>query len=117
MAEEIWDYYLSQYKEKEFVLKFTLVVYLNTFKVSVFYSIIVYNTDFQIILYKFANPGLNLPQDLQLAAYLHKIKNKYPDFAVFQRSAARIKILTISEIMAKFKDKVCISYKSTTLPA
>ncbi len=35
-AKEIWEYYSSQYKEKGFVLRFTLFVHLITSKVSVF---------------------------------------------------------------------------------
>lgn len=45
-AKEIWDYYSFKYKEKGFVLRFTLFVHLTTSKVSAFQSITAYNADF-----------------------------------------------------------------------
>lgn len=61
--------------------------------------------DFQIALDKLANTRLTLPQDLQLAAYLHSIEDTYPDFAASQQLAAQAKVPDISAVIAKLKDK------------
>ncbi len=63
-AKEICDYYSTQYKEKRFVLRFTLFVHLTTSKVSSFRSITAYNADFQITLDKFRSLGDSIPDDL-----------------------------------------------------
>lgn len=44
-AKKIREYYLSQYKKKSFVLKFTFFIYFTNSKVSVFRSITAYNAD------------------------------------------------------------------------
>ncbi len=116
-ANEIWEYYLSQYKEKGFVLRFTLFVHFTTSKVSVFRSITTYNADFQITLDKLANTGSTLPSDLQLAVYLHRIEDTYPDFAASQQSAARTKVPDISAVMAELEDGARTSNEPTALPA
>lgn len=97
-------------------MRFTLFVHLSTSKVSIFRSISAYNANFQITLDKLANNGQNLPSDLQPAAYLHKIEDTYPNFAVSQQLAARAKVPTISAVMAELKDEAQTSNKSTALP-
>lgn len=64
-AKEICDYYSNQYKEEEFVLWFTLFVYLITSKVSFFRSITKYNADFKITLDKHQSSGDSIPDDLK----------------------------------------------------
>ena len=46
LIREIWEYFLAQYKEKRFVLRFTFFVHLTTSKISIFRSITAYNMDF-----------------------------------------------------------------------
>ena len=91
-AKQIWDAYTTQYKEKGFVLRFTLFTHLVTTKVATFKTITAYNADFKITIDKLSSSGENLPADLRLAAYLHGIEVTYPDFAAAQRSSARTKI-------------------------
>ncbi len=43
---------------------------------------------------------------LNLAVYLYKIKDTYPDFAWDLRSATQAKIAAVSSVMAELKDKV-----------
>ena len=117
LAREIWEYYSAQYKEKRFVLRFTLFVHLTISKVSIFRSITAYNADFQITLDKLANTGSTLPSDLQLAAYLHGIEDTYPDFAASQRSAARAHVPDISAVMAELEDEARTPNEPTALPA
>lgn len=69
-AQQIWDACITQYKEKDFVLYFTLFTYLVTTKVATFKTIIAYNANFYITINKLSSSGENLPTDLQLAAYL-----------------------------------------------
>ncbi len=99
------------------MLRFTLFVHLTTSKISVFSSITAYNADFQITLDKLANTGLTLFSDIQLTAYLHRIKNTYPDFATSQQSAVQTKVPDILEVIAELKDEARTSNKYTTLPA
>ena len=117
-AKQIWDAYTAQYKEKGFVLRFTLFTHLVTTKVSSFKSITTYNADFQITIDKLSGSGKNLPADLRLAAYFHEIKSTYPDFAAAQRLSARSKILKLLTVMAELKDKErqVRTVKSTALP-
>ncbi len=49
--------------------------------------------------------GDSLPDDLKLTAYLHEIKDLYPDFAAAHRSAAQTIILAVSSVMAELKDE------------
>ena len=104
-AKQIWDVYIAQYKEKEFVFCFTLFTHLVITKVSLFKSITTYNANFQITIDKLSGFYENLPADLQLAAYFHKIKAIHPDFAATQRLSARSKILKLSAVIAELKDK------------
>lgn len=68
-VKEIWDYYSNQYKKKDFVLRFTLFVYLITSKIATFRSITAYNADFQIIPDKLTDSRNSLPDELKLAVY------------------------------------------------
>ncbi len=114
-AKAIWDYYYTQYKEKEFVLRFTLFIHLITSKVSSFRSITDYNADFQITLDKLRSWGDSIPDDLKLAAYLHGIEDTYPDFAAAHRSVARTKVLALSSVMAELDDEGRKSSDATAL--
>ncbi len=114
-AKEIWDYYSTQYKEKGFVLWFTLFVYLTTSKVSSFRSITESNADFQITLDKLQSSGDSIPDDLKLLAYLHGIKDTYPDFAAAHRSGGRTKVPAISIVMAELEDEGRKSSDATAL--
>ena len=114
-AKAIWDYYYTQYKEKEFVLRFTLFIHLITSKVSLFRSITDYNADFQITLDKLRSWGDSIPDDLKLAEYLHGIEDTYPDFAAAHRSAARTKVPAVSSVMAELEDKGRKSSDATAL--
>ena len=49
--------------------------------------------------------GDSIPDDLKLAAYLHGIKEIYPDFAAAHRSAAATRIPAVSSVMAELKDE------------
>ena len=104
-AKQIWDAYTTQYKEKGFVLRFTLFTHLVTTKVATFKTITAYNADFKITIDKLSSSGENLPADLRLAAYLHGIEVTYPDFAAAQRSSARTKIPELSAVMAELEDE------------
>lgn len=117
-AKQIWDAYTAQYKEKGFVLRFTLFIHLVTTKVASFKSITAYNADFQITIDKLSSSGENLPADLRLAAYLHGIEATYPDFAAAQRSSARSKIPELSTVMAELEDegRQARAVESTALP-
>ncbi len=114
-AKEIWDYYSIQYKEKWFVLQFTLFVHLNTSRVSSFRSITEYNADFQITLDKLRSSGDSIPDDLKLAAYLHGIEDTYPDFAAAHRSAARTKVPAVSSVISELEDEGRKSSDATAL--
>ncbi len=107
---------MSQYKQKSFKLKFTLFVHFTNSKVSVFQSIIAYNTDFQITLDKLANIRSTLFSDLQLTAYLHEIDDTYPDFADSQYPAARTKVPDILAVMAAVEVEAYTPNESTALP-
>lgn len=72
---------------------------------SLFQLITIYNINFQIIINKLSSLSKNLLANLQLAAYLYKIKVIYPDFAVNQRFFTRLKIPEFSTIIAKLKDE------------
>ena len=63
LAREIWKYYSAQYKEKRFVLRFTLFFYLTTSKIFIFRSITTNNADFQITFNKLANTRSTLFSD------------------------------------------------------
>ena len=118
LAKQIWDAYTAQYKEKRFVLCFTLFTYLVTIKVSLFKSITTYNADFQITINKLSNSGENLPADLRLAAYFHRIEATYSNFAAAQRLSTRSKIPKLSAVMAKLEDegRQTRAVELTTLP-
>ncbi len=104
-TKQIWDVYTTQYKEKDFVLWFTLFTHLVTTKVEVFKSITAYNADFQITMDKLSSLGETLPTNLKPAAYLHGIKDTYPDFTANNRSAPCIKVLEISTVIAELEDE------------
>lgn len=87
-AKQIWDTYIIQYKKKGFILCFTLFTYLLTTKVAIFKTIIAYNANFKITINKLSSSSKNLPVNFQLAAYLHRIKVTYPDFATAQQFSA-----------------------------
>ena len=117
-AKQIWDAYTAQYKEKSFVLRFTLFNHLVSTRVASFKSITAYNADFQITIDKITSSDDTLPADLRLAAYLHGIKAAYPDFAVAQRSSAQSKIPELSTVMAELEDEArqARAIESTALP-
>lgn len=106
---------MSQYKKKGFVLRFIFFVYLTTFKVSIFRSIITYNTGFQITFDKLANTRSTLPNNIQLTAYLYRIEDIYPDIAVSQRLAVRDYVPDISAVIADLEDKACTPNEPTVL--
>lgn len=81
LVKQIWNAYIAQYKEKRFILRFTLFIHLVTIKVSLFKSITAYNANFQITINKLFSSSENLPIDLQLVACFHKIEATYPNFA------------------------------------
>lgn len=56
-----------------------------------------------------------MPYNFHLATDLYKIKNTYPDFAIFQKSAFKNNILIVSKIIIELKDKVLILFDSTIL--
>ncbi len=87
-SKEFLDYYSTQYRKKKFVLRFTLFVHHIPSKVSSLRSINEYNADFQITLNKLQSSGAFIPDDLILAAYLHKIEDTHSDFDAPHRSAA-----------------------------
>ena len=117
-AKQIWDAYTAQYKEKGFVLCFTLFTHLVTTKVSSFKLITIYNADFQITINKLSGLDENLLADLRLAAYLHGIETTYPDFAAAQKSSAKSKIPKLLAVMAELEDKKrqARAVESITLP-
>ena len=117
-AKQIWDTYTTQYKEKGFILRFTLSNHLVSTRVASFQSITAYNADFQITIDKLTSLGDTLPADLQLTAYLHEIKATYPDFAAAQRSSAQSKIPELSTVMVELEDegRQARAIKSTALP-
>lgn len=80
-------------QRKRFRVKIHLFVHPITSKVSAFRSITAYNADFQITLDKLRSSGNTLPDDLNLAAYLHVIEESYLDFAAANRSSAQKKFL------------------------
>ena len=86
-AKQIWDAYTAQYKEKGFVLYFTLFTHPVTTKVFLFKSIMIYNANFQITINKLSGSGKNLPADLRLAAYL---RNQ----SYISRFCSRLKIVS-----------------------
>ena len=104
-AKWIWDIYTAQYKEKRFVLSFTLFTHLVTTKAASFKSINAYNADFQIIVDKLSSLGRNLPANLRLAAYIHGIETTHPNSAATQRSSARTKIPELSKVMVELEDE------------
>lgn len=104
-AKQIRDAYTLQYNEKRFVLWFTLFTYLVTTKVAWFELITVYNTNFQIRAYKLSISGENQSTNLTLAAYFHRIKTIDLNFATTQKPLAQTKILKMSKVMAKLKNK------------
>ena len=57
-----------------------------------------------------------MPSDFQLAAYLYRIENTYPDFAALQKSAARISVLALSGVMVELEVEAQTQYDSTVLP-
>lgn len=59
---------------------------------------------------------MSLLSNLQLAAYLHRIKNIYSDLTTSQKLAARASILAMLRVIAKLKDEAQISYNYTALP-
>lgn len=79
-AKQIWDAYTAQYKEKGYILHFTLFIYLIKTKVSLFKLIIAYNAKFQITINKLFSSSENLFNNLQLALNLHGIEIIYPNF-------------------------------------
>ncbi len=115
IAKEIWDYYSTQYKEKRFVLHFTLFVHLITSKVSSFRSITAYNADFQITFDKLRILDDSIPDDLKLIAYLHEIEDTYLNFAAAHRSATQTKVPAVSSMMAELKDEGRKSSDATAL--
>ena len=117
-ATQIWDAYTAQYKEKGFVFCFTLFTHLVTTKAASFKSITAYNAGFQITVHKLSSSGKNLPADLRLAAYPHRIETTYPDFAAAQRSSARTKIPELSTVMAELEDegRQARAVQTTALP-
>ena len=60
-AKQIWDAYTAQFKEKGFILRFTLFTYLVTTKLASFKSITAYNVDFQVTIDKLSSSGDNSP--------------------------------------------------------
>ena len=98
------------------MLRFTLFVYLTTFKVSVFRFITAYNANFQITLDKLAKTRNTLLSNFQLVVYLYGIKDTYPDFAASQQSAAQANVPNISAVMAELEDKAQSLNKPTVLP-
>ena len=116
-AEKICKYYLAQYKNKRFVLRFIFFIHLSTSKVSVFRFITTYNEDFQIILDKLANTGNTLFFDLQLAVYLHGIKDIYLNFAALYWSVAQANVQNISAIIVELEDKAWSPNELTLIPA
>ncbi len=74
-----------------------------------------YNTDFQIIIYKLTNSRKILPNELKLLAFLHKIDNIDPDFVKVNWSANHTKIAAVLEIIEGLIDEGQKSTYSTVL--
>lgn len=97
--------YTTQYKEKDFILCFTLFTHLVTTKVATFKTITAYNANFKITINKLFSSGKNLLANLQLEAYLHRIKITYSKFATAQQSSAKTKIPKLSVVIAELEEK------------
>lgn len=81
----------------------------------VFHFITTYNADFWITLNKLANTGCILPNDLQLATYIHEIKDIYLDFTTSQQLAFRDYVPDISVVIAELEDEPYTPNEPTVL--
>lgn len=74
IAKAIWNYFQNQFGKKGFTLQYTLFIHLMTFKLSAFNILQDFQIDFKLTLSKLYKSSKSFSKDLQIVAFLYRVK-------------------------------------------
>lgn len=124
ISKQLWDYLQSEYREKDFILRHNLFIYLITTKLNKYSSVEEYQLNFKPTLEKLYKSGVPLPKDLQLASFLYGVKETYSQWVFAKRFTIQSKAknevhLTIDNFIAECLDKsqIMIAVEAKALAA